>query len=396
MTDILGPTNAANSVTSRPADTRAGAFGGTDTWIKDCSSQAAQDGTALMAGWFNSIIANLRALVRGNGNLLSSAPVVAEDNADTMILRAVQQLIQRGQANYAVDVGVADALVINPTPALEEYKAGVPFLVLKTGAANATTTPTINASSLGLKTIVARDGAALSPGDLPANGLLWFACDGTNVRLLGSGGSLSLTQINSVPSVPRGGAEFTTAGVHSFTVPAGITRVFAEVVGAGGSGGSSAGVWFGGSGGGGGYANLAIAVTPGQVITVTVGAGGAAVAPGGGNGNNGGSTSFGPYVSATGGGGGANSPTAGAAVVGGSGGVGSGGASNLIGAAGNASNSSGTANNYPAGGAPGCLGGQGGTNCAPGSCYGSGGSGGGGSPSLTSGAGAPGYARVTY
>lgn len=58
---------------------------------------------------------------------------------------------------------------------------------------------------------------------------------------------------------------FTSTG--TFTVPAGVTSVTIEVVGAGGNGGSNGG----GGGGGGGYAQGVYAVSPGQVMTVTIG-----------------------------------------------------------------------------------------------------------------------------
>ncbi len=73
-------------------------------------------------------------------------------------------------------------------------------------------------------------------------------------------------------------AAFTAAGDYTFTVPAGITSVDAWVCGAGGGGGgyNTTGTSQIYGGGGGGYWKLYrdIAVTPGQVIPVTVGAGG--------------------------------------------------------------------------------------------------------------------------
>lgn len=87
---------------------------------------------------------------------------------------------------------------------------------------------------------------------------------------------------------------FTISG--NFIVPPGITKVVAEVWG-GGSGGSGGA---GASGAGGGYALKSCAVTPGQVIPVTVGSGGASsVYPT--NSGSGGTSSFGTFCSATGG-----------------------------------------------------------------------------------------------
>lgn len=67
---------------------------------------------------------------------------------------------------------------------------------------------------------------------------------------------------------------FTTSG--SFTVPAGVTSIFVEAWGSGGSGGGALGQVtgsfraIGGAGGGGAYNSGIISVTPGDVITYTV------------------------------------------------------------------------------------------------------------------------------
>lgn len=73
----------------------------------------------------------------------------------------------------------------------------------------------------------------------------------------------------------RGEAIFTTTGSNSWVVPAGVTSISAVCIGGGGGGDASAS---GGSGGRGGdlryYNNLS--VTPGETLTITVGAGGTA------------------------------------------------------------------------------------------------------------------------
>lgn len=79
-------------------------------------------------------------------------------------------------------------------------------------------------------------------------------------------------------------ALYTAPGTVNFTVPAGITLLYAEAWGAGGGGGgcinvtpscaSSEGSLGGGGGGAGGYAASVLTVTPGEVLTLVVGAGG--------------------------------------------------------------------------------------------------------------------------
>ncbi len=85
----------------------------------------------------------------------------------------------------------------------------------------------------------------------------------------------------------NGVQEFTESG--TFIVPAGVTSLTIEVVGAGGSGGGNGA----GGGGGGGYATGVYTVQPLQQLLVTVGVGGGA--------QNTGTTSVGNLIKATGG-----------------------------------------------------------------------------------------------
>jgi hypothetical protein len=80
-------------------------------------------------------------------------------------------------------------------------------------------------------------------------------------------------------------------GTRSWTVPEGVSRIRAFVVGGGGGADSS----YGGTGGG--YSEITLNVTPGQVLNYTVGAGGLANSPY----TVAGTSSFGGVISATGG-----------------------------------------------------------------------------------------------
>lgn len=95
-------------------------------------------------------------------------------------------------------------------------------------------------------------------------------------------------------------------GTRSWTVPEGVSKIRAFVVGAGGASSSYI------TGGGGGYSERDISVTPGQVLSYTVGSGQTTT---------GGTSSFGGIISATGGSSGNGAP----------GGIGSGGSVNTSG-----------------------------------------------------------------
>jgi hypothetical protein len=94
----------------------------------------------------------------------------------------------------------------------------------------------------------------------------------------------------------------TFLGSSMFTVPAGVTQVEVEVWGSGAGTFASLSTTPSGGGAGGGYARRRVTgLSPGQSIVVTVGAGGAGGTTTGGVATPGGTSSFGPYVSATGG-----------------------------------------------------------------------------------------------
>jgi hypothetical protein len=102
------------------------------------------------------------------------------------------------------------------------------------------------------------------------------------------------------PGFATGVQSFVSSG--SFVVPAGVIQAEVEVWGAGaGSFASTAGIASGGGSGGGYARKRVISLMTSQVIPVTVGAGGAAGNTSGGLPSGGGSSSFGAYVSATGG-----------------------------------------------------------------------------------------------
>ena len=107
-------------------------------------------------------------------------------------------------------------------------------------------------------------------------------------------GTISLSHFyGQTARAPAGSKTFTASG--TFTVPIGWTSVTLSICGGGGSGSRTrAGNAIGGGGNRGNYSYSSVAVTPGQQISVTIGAGGASVAGGSYmNGLAGGSSSFG-------------------------------------------------------------------------------------------------------
>lgn len=179
--DLLGfGTNAPNVVTARQPDNRV--FGAADTFAKDCSSVAAGDGTAIWAAWGVGLLQQLRALIRGNGQTGAAVDIVTPDNSDdTMALKAIQHLIQRGQTRSGGDSGAVNALVVALVPALAEYKFGLSIDVI---IGNDNTGPaTINVNGLGARTILRNDGTPLQPRDLPINGIVTLKYNGAQFQI---------------------------------------------------------------------------------------------------------------------------------------------------------------------------------------------------------------------
>jgi hypothetical protein len=185
----------------------------------------------------------------------------------------------------------------------------------------------------------------------------------------------------------------------NFIVPNGVTAVRVTTIGGGGGAGYHSSLPGGGGGAGGSAVGVVENLTPGMVIPVTVGAGGAGL-PSPANGNNGATSSFGNFLSGTGGAGGGGGTAAAFSLAGGAGGIGIGGQYNFGGSMG--SDSIAVACRGGDGGGPGQ--GKGSSGPQEGfSATGYGGGGGGGGTSIGSnpvgyagGAGAVGIVIVEY
>jgi hypothetical protein len=230
----------------------------------------------------------------------------------------------------------------------------------------------------------------------------------------GGGGSSGGTSSPGQTPVGTAADQFTASGAGTWTCPAGVTQVFAECWGAGGSGATGSASTNGAGGGGGEYAAGFAAVTPTTVYNLTVGTAGAAVTGSAVNGNPGTSSLFtgdaititahggGAGQSRSSGGQGAGGTTSAAAVHfnGGAGGSaypygGGGGSSAGAATTGNAGNGYGGAGSAPADGGAGGAG-SGATNSNGSAGTQPGGGGGGTFNAVTSGAGATGKVRLTY
>lgn len=312
--DIIGPANAPNSVTARPADDRS--FGTSDTWFKDCSSPTASDGTKLKSAFMNAVAGTFRALVRGNGNTALAVPIVTEDNADdAMALKAVQHMIQRGQPNYAVDSGTPGAVIVSPTPAPAELKPGMVLRVL-IGSGN--TNPgaaTIKVGSFSTVPITQVGGGALTRGMLLGDAVVELTCKGTSFQVPAG------TKSPGLPLPTR--FTQTTPGSYTFTaLITGWHRIFLNAAGGGGGGAAAGAAVVSGGAAGGGQVVDYVFLIAGVAYTYVVGSHGLGAGAGGTNGTNGGNTTFaGPAgtVVAQGGTGGTGSNSGGTGVGGGSG-----------------------------------------------------------------------------
>jgi hypothetical protein len=258
---------------------------------------------------------------------LITAAGLTPSNSD---LSQVAKAIQGGVISFAVAGGSANALTATLNPVPPALVTGMRFW-LKIGSTN-TGAATLNLNGLGITAITRADGSPLQSADLQAGALVWFAFDGTNFQIVGL--STSFLPGRNITS-------YSTAGTYTFVVPAGVYKIYCICVGAGGGAAgqgqrSDASAKAGGGGGAAGTALGWINVTPGQIITIIVGAAGVGGAPSanapssdGANGSTGSTSSIGAFMSATGGAGGSGSDCSG-----GAGGTGVGGQINQNGGAG--------------------------------------------------------------
>ena len=126
------------------------------------------------------------------------------------------------------------------------------------------------------------------------------AITASNIAILPTAPFLNWKLPSLVPGFGSGVQAITASG--TFTVPAGVTQVEVEVWGGGAGSFASTSSVASGGGSGGGFARKRITgLTPGQAIPVTIGGGGNGGTTAGAVAGAGGTSSFGTFVSATGG-----------------------------------------------------------------------------------------------
>jgi hypothetical protein len=331
---------------------------------------------------YGSLAANPnQAVVQTAINLASvTLPLIAPTNPGYAVTFLIQASFQEQDTDNTV---LPYYNAANPTQ---------PFLGPNNSGAAQPTLRTQRVAVTAKVGIAAPVGSNVAP--LPDSG--WIALATVNVgygQSSVSGSSIAAAATTrftpfKLPELRPGYAQsqvFTGSG--QFTVPSNVTRLKVTVIGGGGAGGTHSTMSSGGGGAGGVTIGWLFNCIPGTVVPVTVGVGGQASGTPQ-TGSPGGTSSFGPYLAATGGQGGSGG-TAAVAQPGGLGGQGYGGTVACGGADG--CDSIPIATRGGDGGGPGN--GRGATGLAtgmPANGPGGGGGGGGSSQPYTGGAGAPG------
>jgi len=197
--------------------------------------------------------------------------------------------------DFATDTGVANAYVGVYTPALvlvNGLQVGLKALNPNTGA-----------STFNGVAVVGPGHTALQGGEIVATGLLVLEYNtsiggGSWVLVASTGGALQVVSATkSQHATPLAQVQSLITNMQvvtvstSFVVPANVTKLKYRAVGpGGGGGGSNAANSAAGGAGSGAYSEGVLAVTPGAVLTITLGAYGAQGTTG--NGNTGGTTTI--------------------------------------------------------------------------------------------------------
>lgn len=234
MPDPFGYGTNLLGVTTRPSgDPRV--LTAQDTFSVDCSSSTANDGTQASAEQSNEVTANLRALLRVNGNLATGLPVVPENNQDGALASAAISLVQRGAVVSATDTGSANAMAVTISPAPPEFVNGMVIRVRKGAAANGTGEVFLSVNSTTNLPILWADNGALQQNDWPAAawGLLAYdaIAETPTWKLLAPPSMAPFSRVLPQASLVHFGADAGTAnGLAVATVNPPVTAVTAGML----------------------------------------------------------------------------------------------------------------------------------------------------------------------
>ncbi|QAX77794.1 hypothetical protein D5F51_04085 [Yersinia hibernica] len=275
-----------------------------DNIFHDGNPATGEQGTIVPGLWLTNVQGAIRNTQQELISVLAEAGIEINESENNQLLLAILSLI----SNRSPELPVAS-------------------LILK-GITQLSSSTTSNSEALAAtpKAVKAVNDTALKI----ANNLSEIAVAGP-ASVAQTLANLGLSDVAHIPFVQTMGARmisYLTAGTFVFTVPNGVTRIRVRVVGGGGGAGGSAAAKSGGGGGAGGYAEDCITVSPGQVLSITVGANGVG-GTAGNSGSTGGASSVSGYLSASGGAFG--DAGGGGTGAGGFGGAGTGGSINTVG-----------------------------------------------------------------
>lgn len=147
--------------------------------------------------------------------------------------------------------------------------AGVTSLTAGTGVSVSASTGAVTVANTGVTSAVAGTGIGVSG----ATGAVTFTNSGVTSIVAGSGITVSGATGAVTVNASAGGINsqvFTSSG--TFTIPSGVTKLKMTIVGGGGNGRGGSAYVNGGGGGGGAAIKYLAGITPGNTLTVTVGA----------------------------------------------------------------------------------------------------------------------------
>lgn len=267
-----------------------------------------------VGAWVVTVLQGATTVVSGNISQYPNAPFLTETllnkisqaTADTRYAQITKA--QNGSYVYAEAGGSVNAYTATLNPAPASLVEGMPIYVdFGSVGSNTASTSTLSVNGLGVLTIVKQytnqtTGATtlieLAVNDLPKFGQLQYSSASGGQWVL-----LNPAQKGRLINVQK----LLTAGTSTYTKTAGMTFAIVEAQGAGGGGGGAGATGVsqasgGGGGSAGGYGKSILTraeIDAAAPITITVGAKGTGSA--GANGTDGGTSSFGSFISCTGG-----------------------------------------------------------------------------------------------